>query len=259
MLNINVTDMNSLIAFWLVFCRWAGVALQFPLFDYITVPSILKVLFCMSVSYCFFPFLQGTVVNDIRYVGVDNFWLLTIFYSLVGLVIGYLSKIILSIFNSAGSIITQQIGFSAISYFDINSAGREGPFERLISVAMIVVVLTSGGLYPLFKGGYISFETMSYVGFSSMSGFVPFFLHLFKSIFSSAILLAMPLIFTNVFTMTVLGVVARMIPQMNVLMVSFILNIGLGLLVFLFCSDEFFRVGFDFYKQYLGDWLSFIK
>ena len=40
-----------------------------------------------------------------------------------------------------------------------------------------------------------------------------------------------------------------MIPQMNVLMVSFVLNIGVGLIIFFFNSEEFFNVGLSF-----GQW-----
>ena len=41
-------------------------------------------------------------------------------------------------------------------------------------------------------------------------------------------------------------------------MVSFAVNIGLGLLVFAATSDEFFNVAFKLYTQKLGEWFQFI-
>ena len=58
--------------------------------------------------------------------------------------------------------------------------------------------------------------------------------------------------------MVILGIIARMVPQMNVLMVSFVVNIGMGLLVFVAGSDEFFQIGFKLYTEKLGEWFKFI-
>jgi flagellar biosynthetic protein FliR len=71
-------------------------------------------------------------------------------------------------------------------------------------------------------------------------------------------MLASPIIFINALVMSVLGVIARTVPQMNVLMVSFVVNIGMGLLVFSVTSYEFFSVAYDVYLKKLGEWFQFI-
>jgi flagellar biosynthetic protein FliR len=80
----------------------------------------------------------------------------------------------------------------------------------------------------------------------------------FKSAFSSSVLLAGPLIFANLLMNLVFGIVSRTVPQMNVMMVSFVVNIGLGLLLFLGIAEEFFQVSFDLYVEKLGDWYQFL-
>jgi flagellar biosynthetic protein FliR len=57
----------------------------------------------------------------------------------------------------------------------------------------------------------------------------------------------------------ILGIISRMIPQMNVLTVSFVVNIWLGLFVFWACSDEFFQVAFKIYTEKLGEWFRFVS
>ena len=43
---------------------------------------------------------------------------------------------------------------------------------------------------------------------------------------------------------------------MNVLMISFVVNIGVGLVVFAITSDQFFYTAFEYYTKFLGDWFN---
>lgn len=258
MLNIAVTDMQVLVAFWLTFTRWLAVMFQLPLFDNLSVPTIVKVLGTLVVSYAFFPFVEAQVLIDVRAYGVDAMWWLTIFHALVGLMIGYLVKSIMSLFVAAGSMITQQVGFAAVQYFDPQSGGQTGPFEKLIQWTILIMVVSSGALLPMFKGIVQTFTSIHAADIGKLAASPQFFMHFFKSIFMGALLLSAPLIFLNLLINTILGVVSRAVPQMNIIMVSFVVNIGLGLLVFAATSDEFFQVGFKFYTERLGDWFQFI-
>ena len=71
-LNLTVTDINSLIAFgW--FCD-GGIVFQLPLFDQVGIPAILKILF-ITLSWCFFHLLSLTLYK--------------IYISLGGIIFGY--------------------------------------------------------------------------------------------------------------------------------------------------------------------------
>ena len=74
--------------------------LQFPLFDQNTIPMMVKVLLTVGFSFAIFPLLQNVVVRDVVLVGAENIWVLTIFYTIMGLMVGFLSKSILFLFNS---------------------------------------------------------------------------------------------------------------------------------------------------------------
>lgn len=258
MIVVNIIDQTSLVAFWLIFTRWLVIMIQLPIFDNTSIPNMVKVLTTVIISYAFYPYLAPEVMKDIRYVGLDNFWLLTAFYSIVGLLIGYFVKVILGIFMAAGSVITQQVGFDAVRYFDPQSGQEIGPFEKLINWTMLVMIISSGALLPMFKGVYSSFSTIHIYDLGKFAASHVFFLSLFKSIFIASLMLASPLIFTNVMVMTVLGIISRMVPQINIIMISFVANIGLGLLVFAATSNEFFNVAFSVYTAKLGEWFNFI-
>lgn len=258
MINISVNDIQALTCFWLVFTRWTLIIIQLPVFDNVAIPSLVKILFSLILSYAFFPLVSPEVYKDMAYMGAENFWTLTIFYSVVSLLIGFMVKVLMDLFTASGSVITQQIGFGAISYFDPTTANRTGPFENLLKWTMLIVIISSGALLPMFKGVFNSFFSIHAYELGKMAKSPEFFIGTFKGLFLSALLLASPLIFTNMLIMTILGIIARTVPQMNVIMVSFVINIGLGLLVFTASSSEFFRVAFKLYTEKLGDWFQFL-
>jgi flagellar biosynthesis protein FliR len=235
----------------------SAVLAQLPLFDNVAIPNIVKVLSSFVISYAFFPELRGTLVAEINMVGFDNIWILMMFHTTTGLIIGFLVKSIMSLFVSTGSILTQQIGFSSVSYFDPTQGQQVGPFERLIEWTMLILILSSGALVPMFKGVYQSFFSVNFLNADKMLKTPEYFVLFFKSAFSASILLAGPLIFANLLMNLVMGIVARTVPQLNVLMVSFVVNIGFGLLLFLGIAEEFFHVSFDLYVEKLGEWYQF--
>jgi len=259
MLNLQITDMTPLIAFWLAFSRWLAVIFQMPLFDNVSIPMTVKVLATLVITYAFFPMIQNQLYLDIQHVGAQSFWYLTIFNVLIGLVIGFFVKSIMSIFISAGALITQQIGFNALHYFDPNAGGQVGPFEKLIEWTVLMMILTSGALIPMFKGVVNSFSSVHVYNLGKMAHSPEFFMTMFKAFFISALMLSAPMIFINVVINAVMGIVSRAVPQMNVIAVSFAVNIGLGLLVFVTGSDEFFQTCFRIYTEKLGAWFQFIS
>ncbi|MBL6988396.1 MAG: flagellar biosynthetic protein FliR [Bacteriovoracaceae bacterium] len=258
MINIQIVDYPVLIAFWLAFTRLSAIIIQLPLFSNVSVPQVAKVLTVVVITYAFFDYISPHILKDIQFLGVDNFWALTLFNAIVGLIIGYFVKIIMFIFTSSGTVISQQMGFGALQYFDPSAGHRKGPFEKLIEWTVLILILSTGALYPMFRGIFNSFESIHVYNFTKFSHSTEFFVQFGKSIIMSALMLASPLIFINVLIMSVLGIIARTIPQMNVLMVSFVINIGLGLLVFTAISDEFFQVAYRMYTEKLGDWFQFI-
>ena len=258
MINIQIVDYPVFLAFWLAFSRWLAVIVQLPIFDGMPIPQMVKVLVVLVVTYAFFPFVEPQLLRDIAYVGEDQFWALTSFNVLVGLVVGLLVRSIMGIFISAGLVITQQIGFAAAAYFDPISARQTGPFEKVIQWTILVLIISSGSLLPMFKGIVGTFGSIHIYDIGKLADSPLYFIELFKSVFLSALLLASPLIFTNILMMALLGVVSRIVPQMNVIMVSFVVNIGLGLLVFAVTAEEFFQVGFKLYTEELGRWFQFV-
>jgi flagellar biosynthetic protein FliR len=256
-MNINITDQYLFLAFWLSFTRWFAVLMQLPIFDNLAVPNILKILCSFVISWAFFDMNKIYLLNDLKFYGLDSLWYLTAVHGMVGLFIGFMVKSMMTLFVAAGNIVTQQVGFASVSYFDPTQMTQVGPFEKLFQWVMVIMVLTSGALIPMFKGIIGSFATVNALHLEKLITSPQYVTEMFKSIFQSAIMLSMPLILANLLMNLVFGIVARAIPQMNVLMVSFVVNIGMGLIIFLSISNEFFEVSFELYQKQLANWFNY--
>lgn len=259
MVSVSITDLPVLIAFWLTFTRALTVLMQIPLLDNVSVPAPVKVLFCFLVSYAFFPYVQADMVNDVKSVGAEHFWYLTFVHTIIGLVIGFLIKAMMLVFSGAGAVLSQQLGFAAVKYFDPSMGEQSGPVEKMITWTILILIVTSGALLPMFKGLFLSFHSINVVSLGKFTATPDFYFEFFKSVFISSILLSTPFIFTNLMINLVLGIVSRAVPQMNILMVAFVVNIGLGLLVFVTISNEFFHVAYKMYVEKLGEWFQFVS
>lgn len=258
MISISIVDYPVLIAFWLTFTRWVAILVQIPIFDNVAVPNMVKVLTALLISYAFFPIVQNVVVAEVIAVGVENFWYLTICNTVIGLLIGFLVKSIMALFIASGTVMTQQIGFTSVSYFDPNFVSQVGPIEKIIQWTLLIMILTTGALLPMFKGVLNSFFSISVADLGKFANIHVFYHQFFKGVFQAAFLLATPILFTNLLLNMVMGIVARTVPQMNILMISFVVNIGIGLVVFFAVSEEYFSVAYKMYVSRLGDWFQFV-
>jgi flagellar biosynthetic protein FliR len=258
MISIAITDPLMLVAFWLSFARWTAIMINMPIFDNSVIPGIVKVLSAFVISYAFFPVAKPGIIAEINHVGLDMFWMLTISHVLIGLIIGYLVKSIMGIFQASGSVMTQQIGFASLTYFDPSVKQQVGPFERMIQWTLVIMIISSGALMPIFKGVISSFFTINAISWGKLTAAPEYFIEFFKYLFTTAVVLATPLLMMNLLLNMVMGIVARTIPQMNILMVSFAVNIGLGLLVFFAISEEYFQLAFKIYVDQLTIWFNLV-
>ena len=259
MISLNITDIHLFTAFWLSFSKWLAIIFQIPIFDNMNIPTIVKILSAFVISYSFFPYVSSVILSDIQLMNGGSMVLLHIVYLGTGLLVGFLLKSIMQLFAASGSLMTQQIGFSGLTYFDPNFIQRVGPFEQFLQWTVLILLLSSGAMIPMMKGAYMTFFSLQFGNIERMFNNTEYFINFFKAIFASSLLLASPIIFTNLVINCVLGFIARSVPQLNILMVSFIVNIGLGLLVFASISDEFFLTGYKIYTEYLASWFQFVS
>ena len=111
----------------------------------------------------------------------------------------------------------------------------------------------------MFQGVYNSFFSINLVNNIEMDKIVNYYFHLFKELFKISLILASPILFTNLISYILMGLIAKAVPQMNILVASFSINIFLGLTIFIVVIYDFFYTSQSYYLEFLANWFNFVK
>lgn len=148
---------------------------------------------------------------------------------MIGVVLGFLTQIIFSIFQFAGQIIDMQMGFGVVNVIDPQSGIQlpvMGTFQYLLA---IVFFLTIDGHHYLLAALNQSYNLLPIGQFHLTDPFYVFIIDLTGEMFSAAFKIALPLLGALFIADLALGIIARTVPQINVFLIGMPLKIGLGL------------------------------
>jgi len=248
----------SFLIFFFVLIRVSSIVAFFPFVGEATIPIQIKVMLSLLLSAVFFPlaihfdnaFVVSTVSSEIKIllaIGMEV---------TLGLAIGLLARLSFYTVLTAGHFIAAQMGMTMASVFDPTIGQRSDTVQRFLYLIAMMIFLTINGHYLLFQ---VIKETFIKIPPASLT-IGPEFAELLnvgvQSVFVWAIKLAAPVLIVTMAMNAGMGLVARAVPQMNVMMVAFALNILVGLIV-LFVSlpvlmDSFEVIMVQVHNRVLG-------
>jgi flagellar biosynthesis protein FliR len=203
--------------------RIGGLVLVAPVFSAKVLPRSLKAALVVLLTAALLPAALGHVVPEPRLTPAT---LLT--ETLIGFVMGLGAAVLIAAAEMAGDFMAVQMGLSGASMLDPLNSGSVpvlGQFLQLFAVTLVLAldghllmleaVAASLAVIPL--GGEVAAEPalLELAGLGSM-------------LFMQGLRFAAPVIAAALVGNVALGILARTVPQLNILMVAFPLQIGLG-------------------------------
>ncbi len=225
--------------FTLVLVRMAGIFAAIPLFGGKSVPARVKVAAVFAMALVLFPVLRGRLPQ----LPADpiSLGLLVLGETLIGVTLGLLSQLLCSAVEFGGQIIGMQMGFNVSSLFD-PTMGTQVSTMSLLQNLLATLLFLSLGIHHLFIRALVESYTLVPVGSWHMSGgLLRFLVAATAAVFVLALKIAAPVMASLLAAAVVLGIMARAFPQMNIFMLSFPLNIGVGFLILGISLLVFFR------------------
>jgi flagellar biosynthetic protein FliR len=226
--------------FMLFFCRITSFFVVVPVFSARNVPPHFKVGLAFFVSLMAFS-LAGTSVH----VAFDSLYFLSIVREiLVGVFLGFIAYMFFTIVQIAGSFIDIQIGFGIANVFDPMTGAQSRVICNLKYMVGILLFLSFNGHHLLLKAIIDSYEwiPLSNETFAKLYNgqITDFMIRTFSTVFAISFQMAAPLIAAMFLTDLGLGLLARVAPQFNILVVGAPLKmlIGFVLLILLFPSYQ---------------------
>lgn len=154
----------------------------------------------------------------------------------LGLAFGLALRLAFGALELAGSLVALQSGLAAAALFDPQQGGQTSLTGRFLGVAGLTLFLVLDGHHQLLRalaGSYRLWPAAAAPPLSSLGGFL---LQLSTALWEVALRIAAPVFFVAVTTNVALGLVARLVPGIQVFFLAIPIQIALALLALVFGS-----------------------
>ena len=231
---------DKLLSFIRVLTRVSAFFMVLPVFGWAGIPVRIKVALALLVSI-FFSIVTPVGIETRDVCIFEAILMVTneVFY---GLALGLVFAIIFGVVKFGGQIIERQMGFAMAEILDPFTDESEQPLANLLEMIFILLFLGANGhhlfLWVISKS-YEAFPAGSMPTIATLAGGM---VEAGSTMLTAGLKLAAPILAALLLLMVVLAVLARVVPEMNILFISFPVCIGLGLLtvtIFLPFINEF--------------------
>lgn len=228
----------QVIGFMLVVARLSGLFLIAPVFSSPMIPPRIKLMALLALAATITPIVapqsQVTVPDGILPL------LLAIFTeSIIGFALGFSVAIVFSAVQVGASLIDTSIGFSMANIIDPLNNAQGAVLGSFYSLVATLAFLAVNGHHWLLAGFKRSFDTVALGATPDIERMMTNLFSTFGSLFAMAFQIAAPVLVTLLLVDVVLGIIARVVPQMNVFFVGIPLKIGVGLVAIIICLPSF--------------------
>lgn len=214
--------------FVLVLVRCSALIITLPFFNSPNIPIMAKAGFVLSLAVL----LSGVVpVDPARFpTRTWDFALLVGAEIIIGAILGLSVNILMTSVQIMGQLVGFQMGFAVANVLDPMSGTQISVLAQLSYLMAILVLFTVNGHHYFFKALADSFAILPVGKVAMTKGLFEQMMQLSSQMFNLAIRLGAPVIGALLFTQVCLGILAKTVPQMNILMVGFPITISVGLI-----------------------------
>lgn len=223
----------------LVFVRVGGVLTAAPVFGQSGIPVQLRVLLGVLLAYSLVS-LAGPMPDWVLHpVG---FVVAVLMEAATGLAIGFAAKFVTFVVQVAAEVMGFQMGLTMSQAFNPISGHMENAVGRVLSTTFVLVFLLLDGHHHLIEALALSFRAIPLAG-ADLPAAGPLLLSWMGTLFETAVRLSAPFMVTLFTIDLVLAVYARTSPQADIFSLSFVLKLGVGLLLMVLVAP---KLGPDF-------------
>jgi flagellar biosynthetic protein FliR len=220
---------EKLLCFVMVLTRISAFFMVLPVFGWQSIPVRVKVAVTVLLTI-FFSMITPVPVKAGQISSMEAILLLTN-EATYGLALGLIVTCIFAAVKFSGRIIERQMGFAMAQILDPLTGERAQPLGSLLEMIFILLFLSANGHHL-----FLMIISRSYESFPA--GSMPTIPVLAEGVISAgsvmllhSLKLAAPTLAAFIMLMVILAVLARMVPEMNILFISLPLRVGLGLLM----------------------------
>ena len=222
-------------SFVLILIRISVVLFMFPIIGGGIWPNLVKAGLALMISIVLFPVVQPdptlfpeTILGGARLILSEL---------ILGLIIGLTVRLFFTAVQLAGQLVGFQMGFAIANVLDPES-GAQGPILAQMGywVACLIFLLLNGH-HVLLRTLADSFAVVKVGSLVLSDGLFHKMLEASGDMVTMAVKLGAPAIAALLMTSAAFGILAKVVPQMNILIAAFPVKIVVGLFFFGICLE----------------------
>jgi flagellar biosynthesis protein FliR len=237
-MNILNLTLQDYLIFFFCLLRMSGLIVFAPFFGGQDFPVRARIGFAVFVSFLAFPYAAQTMSAPLALSG-PLLVALTAQEVFVGLVIGFAASLVFLGAQMAGELIGQQLGFSLANIFDPQLEEEVGIISFFqFSLAIVIFFMLNLHLV-LLEILVNSYRVVGLGGAVLRGDLIQQIGDMFGRIWTTAIELSGPVLLVMLLVSVVVGMLARTMPQLNILSVGLPAQVFVGLLALYFGAKPF--------------------
>lgn len=247
---------DSLISFILTAIRVGAIIFAAPFFGSNVIKAQIKVFLAILIALIIFP--------SLKIVHFGNLPLLELVFIifkeiLIGVCIGMLSHFLFVGVQLGGQIAGMQMGFGIVNVIDPSSNVSLSIIASFLNIAMLLLFIALGGHYLVIGAIAESFRFIPLGAVHINPLTFEYMAKLFGFIFLTAVKIMAPVLITLLILETVMGVIGKFVPQINLMIVGFPLKIAAGLIMLALSMNYFYIVYEKLLHRYFEEVANLIR
>jgi len=217
-------------AFFLILIRVSVILFMFPFFNARIIPVLSKVGLTLTITIILFPVIGNKMVTF-----PDTLWgmvQLVIAEFIIGMILGLLVQMFFEAVMIMGQLVGFQTGFAIVNILDPQSGSQVSILANMAYLAAITLFLILNGHHILLSAMRESFEIINPGSLGLNQQIFQKIMQVSGDMFVIAIRIGAPAIAALLFVSVAFGLITKLLPQMNIMIVAFPIKIVIGLFFF---------------------------
>jgi flagellar biosynthesis protein FliR len=230
-MRVDISLLPALAAtFMLVFARIGAMVMLLPGFGESNIPVRIKLAIALLLTLIILPLHRSAYQVDMT--SMTSLLVLMLYEIVIGIVLGATARVTLSALSVAGSVIAQQLGLGFVTAVDPTQGQQGLLIGNFLTILGLTLLFATDSHYLVISALNDSYRIFSPGELVSSGDVAALATRAFAAAFKIGMQLSAPfLVFGLVFNLG-LGVLARLMPQMQVYFVGVPLSIMVGFLIF---------------------------
>ncbi|MGE4352272.1 MAG: flagellar biosynthetic protein FliR [Bdellovibrionales bacterium] len=246
-LDVAAELSGQIFPFMMIFCRIGTGMMMFPGVGEAFVPQRVRMLFALVLSFLLLPILAPLMPAVPDHPG--DLVRLMFIEILVGVFFSSIMRLMMGIVEIAGTVIGMDIGLSNASILNPSLASESALPSAFLGSTALVLVFVTGMDHLLLQALMDTYKIFPVAEPLPYGDLVQTFIHLVSQAFQIGVQLASPLIVMGLLLYTSIGIMQRLMSQVQLFLVVIPVQIWGGLFVF----SASVAIIFTFWLQYFDD------